>query len=50
MTVRERIALCRVIEKIDRHEAYSKSIGVSNESKFKGKKCVKSAEKSKDNK
>ena len=50
MTVRERIALCRVIEKIDRHESYSKNIGISNESKFKGKKCFEPVNKCKDNK
>ena len=38
MTVRKRIALCRLIEKIEKHEVYAKNIGIINLSKFKEKK------------
>ena len=38
MKVRERIVLCRLIEKIDRQEEYSKKIGIVNVSKFKSQK------------
>ena len=38
MTIKERVNLCRLIEKIDRNRNYSKSIGINNVSRFKGKK------------
>lgn len=41
MTVRERIMLCRLIEKIDKNRSYSEKLGISNESRFKGKKYNK---------
>ena len=47
MTVRERIALCRLIEKIEKHRNYSSGIGVENISKFKGKKFQLKTEKNK---
>ena len=49
MTVRERIVLCRLIEKIDKHRNYSKGIGVENISRFKGKKTLLNTEINKKN-
>ena len=47
MTVRERIIKCRLIEKIEKQQSYSKSIGIVNESKFKGRKQFALAKKNK---
>lgn len=35
MTVAERLARCRVIEKIEKNEAYAKRLGISNVSTFR---------------
>ena len=37
MTVAERITRCRLIEKIEKNEAYAKKLGISNVSRF----CVR---------
>jgi protein-disulfide isomerase len=34
MTIAERIAKCRLIEKIEKNEAYAKKLGISNVSSF----------------
>ena len=47
MTVRERIITCRLIEKIEKKQNYSKSIGIVNVSKFKGRKEHSPAKKNK---
>lgn len=36
MTVRERIVLCRLLGKIDKHRDFSKGIGIENNSRFNG--------------
>ncbi len=36
MTVKERINLCKLAERIDKNKEFAKSIGVTNESRFKG--------------
>lgn len=44
MTVRERIVLCRLLGKIDKHRDFSKGIGIENISRFKGKGTQRKAE------
>ena len=36
MKIEERVRLCRLIEKINKHKAYAKSIGAVDASKFHG--------------
>ena len=36
MTVEERLTRCRLIEKIEKNEAYAKRLGISNDSTFRG--------------
>lgn len=37
MTVTERLARCRLIEKMEKHEGYAKRLGISNVSTFREK-------------
>ena len=37
MKIEERIKLCRLIEKMNKHKAYAKSIGAVDASKFRGR-------------
>ena len=47
MTVKNRVFMCRLIEKIEKHETYAKGIGITNVSSFKGSKNHISTDKSK---
>lgn len=46
MSVQERILLCRLIEKIENNDSFSRFIGISNESQFQGKKQIRNSEES----
>lgn len=35
--ISERVMYCRMIEKIEKNEAYAKRLGIENVSKFRGK-------------
>lgn len=37
MTIEERLARCRLIEKIEKNEAYAKRLGISNQSQLREK-------------
>lgn len=37
MKIEERVKLCRLIEKMNKHKAYAKSIGAVDASKFRGR-------------
>ena len=37
MTVEERLTRCRLIEKLEKNEAYAKRLGITNQSKFRKK-------------
>ena len=47
MRVKNRVFVCRLIEKIEKHETYAKGIGITNVSSFKGSKNHISTDKSK---
>ena len=42
MSVAERIRICRLIEKIQMQDAYSKKIGVQDASRYRGKRTKRS--------
>lgn len=37
MSVKERILLCRMIEKMEKKETYSRKLGLENKSAYRGK-------------
>lgn len=46
MSVQERVQLCRLIERIERNDSFSRFIGITNESQFQGKKQIRNIEES----
>ena len=42
MTIAERVRICRLIEKIQTQDAYSKKIGVRDASTYRGKRTKRS--------
>ena len=47
MRGKNRVFMCRLIEKIEKHETYAKGLGITNVSTFKGSKHHLSTDKSK---
>ena len=48
MSVRERIMICRVVEKIEVQEGYSKKLGIENASTFHGKPVSRTAKRTRE--